>query len=111
MADKRVKATMSRVQEEIKPFVKKHIFGRDTVDAKYIRQIAVLLLNQYNNVSISQGLDQGKNGKPWLKITVKSFPFGEDKILEVMGVPKEKKKKDDLDWIDHIEEFEAFIDD
>ncbi|MCD7765367.1 MAG: IS110 family transposase [Lachnospiraceae bacterium] len=109
MIDKRVKATMSKVQEEIAPFVKKHVFSRDTVDAKYIRQIAVLFLHQYNNVSICQGLER-KDGKPWLKITVKTFPFSEDKILEVTGIPKEKKNNN-LDWIDHIEECEAFMDD
>ncbi|MCC8127463.1 MAG: hypothetical protein LIO92_08700 [Clostridiales bacterium] len=113
MTVRRVKTTMSKVQKAISPYVQKHVFGRDTIDANDIEQIAVLLLGQYNNVSISQGLDHGKDGKPWLKITVKSFPFSEEKILEVTGIPKkkEKKKKDDLDWIDRIEEYEAFMDD
>ncbi|MCD8125850.1 MAG: hypothetical protein LUE23_12665 [Lachnospiraceae bacterium] len=109
MSDKRKKATMNRVQKEIGPFIKKHVFGRDTVDAKHISQIAVLLLNQYNNVTLSQGVHPGKNGKLWLKIKVKSFLFSEEKVLEVTGAPK--KKKDDLDWIDHMEYFEAFMDD
>lgn len=109
MTVRRGKTTMSKVQKAISPYVHKHVFGRDTVDANDIERIAVLLLGQYNNVSISQGLDQGKDGKPWLKITVKSFPFSEEKILEVTGTPK--KKKDDLDWIDRIEEYEAFVDD
>ncbi len=111
MSDKRKKATMNRVQKEIAPYIKKHVFGRDTVDAKHISQIAVLLLNQYNNVTLSQGADPGKNGKFWLKIRVKSFPFSEEKVLEVTGALKKRKKKDDLDWIDYMEYFEAFMDD
>lgn len=102
---------MNRVQKEIAPYIKKHVFGRDTVDAKHINQIAVLLLNQYNNVTLSQGVDSGNNGKLWLKIKVKSFPFSEEKVLEVTGAPKKRKKKDNLDWIDHMECFEAFMDD
>ncbi|MCC8044093.1 MAG: hypothetical protein LIP12_01165 [Clostridiales bacterium] len=113
MTIKRVKATMGTVQKEISPYVQKHVFGRDTIDTNDIQRIASLLLGQYNNVSISQGLGRGKDGKPWLKITVKSFPFNEDKVLEVTGIPyrKEKKKRGDLDWIDRIEEFETFMDD
>lgn len=66
-------------------YVKRHIFGRDSVDAKNIPQIAGMLLKRYNNISIAQGLDQGKEGKPWLKITVKSFAHSKDIILEITG--------------------------
>lgn len=62
MTVRRVKTTMSKVQKAISPYVHKHIFGRDTVDANDIERIAVRLLGQYNNVSISQGLDRPHRG-------------------------------------------------
>ena len=111
MADKRIKASMSKIRSDIAPYVKKHILGRDTIDEQHVNQIASLLLNRYSNVSMSRGIEPGANGKPWLKIAVKTFPIGDEKVYEVTNSSKRKTKRDNSEWIDRIEEYEAMMDD
>ena len=112
--DNRRKASLSQVNSEVKPFIKKHLLGKNTVEANDINSLVRALLTKYSNVQISQGVAPGVDGKPWLKIKVKGMIKTSEILLEVEGKyrpPKSKGKKLDLGWIDEIEDYLAATED
>ncbi len=108
---KKEKADVNQVKKVLAPYVQKRFFGRDLLEEQYIRPVALLLLGQYQNITICQGVDPGVKSKPWMKITVKGFLFSEEIMLEVLPNRKGRNAKKGTDWIDRIEEWEAFMED
>ena len=111
MADTRKKASMSQVLSDIKPYITKKFMSSSYIHEKDIPAICKLLLSRYKNVTLQQGLT---NGKPDFRIRVKGLFMAEEKCFEVMDGGKRKpmgRKADDLAWIDRLEEMDAALDD
>ena len=111
MADTRKKASMSQVLSDIKPYITKKFMSSSYIHEKDIPAICKLLLSRYKNVTLQQGLT---NGKPDFRIRVKGLFRAEEKHFEVLDGGKRKpmgRKADDLAWIDRLEEMDAALDD
>ncbi len=112
MADKRTKTTMSKVNKEIAPYVKVHLFGKSTIDANNLSKVSLALLPKYNNVEIIQAREPGVDGKPYMKITVKETFGTKEQIFIITGkLNKKGKQKDSVAWVDDIEDYLAAIED
>ncbi len=111
MADTRKKASMSQILSDIKSYITKKFMSSPYIHEKNIPEICQILLLRYKNVTLQQGLT---NGKPDFRIQVKGLLGTEEKRFEVIGGTKKKStkhKKDDLAWIDRLEEIDAALDD
>ncbi len=108
--DKRIKASMSKVNKDIAPYIKVHLFGKSTVDANNLSKVSMALLPKYNNVEIIQAREPGADGKPYMKITVKGTFKTEELILIITG-KLNPKKKTSAEWVDDIEDYLAATDD
>ena len=111
MSDTRKKASMSQVLSDIKPYITKKFMSSPCIRENDIPAICQLLLFIYKNVTLQQGLT---NGKPDFRIQVKGMFRTEEKGFEVIGGAKKKStkhEKDDLAWIDRLEEIDAALDD
>ena len=109
--DVRKKASMSQVLSDIKPYITKKFMSPPCIRENDIPAICQLLLPGYKNVTLQQGLT---NGKPDFRIQVNGMFRTEEKCFEVIGGTKKKSvkhKKDDLAWIDRLEEMDAALDD
>ena len=111
MSDIRRKASMSQVLSDIKPYITKKFMSSPYIHENDIPVICQLLLTRYKNVILQQGLT---NGKPDFRIQVKGLLGTEEKRFEILAGGKKKstnQKKDDLAWIDRLEEIDAALDD
>ncbi len=111
MSDTRKKASMSQVLSDIKPYITKKFMSSPCIHENDIPAICQLLLPRYKNVILQQGLT---NGKPDFRIQVKGLLGTEEKRFEVLAGGRKKsinQKKDDLAWIDRLEEIDAALDD
>ena len=111
MSDIRRKASMSQVLSDIKPYITKKFMSLPYIHENDIPVICQLLLTRYKNVILQQGLT---NGKPDFRIQVKGLLGTEEKRFEILAGGKKKstnQKKDDLAWIDRLEEIDAALDD
>ncbi len=112
MKDKRIKTTMSKVNKEIAPYVKVHLFGKSTIDANNLSMVSLTLLPKYSNVEIIQAREPGVDGKPYMKISVKELFGTKEEIFIVTGkLSKKTKKKDSAAWVDDIEDYLAATED
>ena len=112
MRDNRVKATISKVNKDIAPYVKTHLFGRSTIAVNDCSKVSMALLPRYNNVEIIHAVEPGKGGKPYMRITDKGTFRKEEQILIVTGKFKSKKNQySSRHWVDDIEEYLAAMED
>lgn len=91
MKNKRTKASMQQVLKDIAPYTTKTLFGKMSIKEESIKPIAILLLNQYSNVKLTQGASTKSGGGPWLKIAVKGTLFSEEKTLDIIVSSKTRK--------------------
>ena len=111
MSDTRRKASMSQILSDIKPYITKKFMSSPCIHENDIPVICQLLLPRYKNVTLQQGVT---NDKPDFRIQVKGVLGTEEKRFEVIGGAKKKStkhEKDDLAWIDRLEEMDAALDD
>ena len=111
MSDTRKKASMSQILSDIKPYITKKFMSSPCIHENDIPAICQLILPRYKNVTLQQGLT---NGKPDLRIKVKGMFGTDEKRFEVISDGEKrttKHKKDDLAWIDKLEEIDAALDD
>ena len=111
MSDTRRKASMSQIFSDIKPYITKKFMSSPCIHENDIPVICKLLLSRYKNVALQQGLTYGK---PEFRIQVKRLLGTEEKSFEVLTGGRKKstnQKKDDLAWIDRLEEIDAALDD
>ncbi len=109
--DSRIKASMPQVLSNIKPYIKKKFMASPCIHESDIPVICQILLSRYKNVELQQGLT---NNRPDFRIRVKGLFGTEEKSFEVIGDAKkkpEKHNKNDLVWIDRLEEMDAALDD
>lgn len=110
MGEQRVKASMSKVNADIAPFISKHLLGNATVDDKNVSVIISLLLHKYRNVDITEFCDS-KIEKSCMRIVVKGLLGSEEKVLVITGMRTKKKPRTSSNWIDDIEEYLAATED
>lgn len=110
MKDLRIKAKISNVEIDIKPFIIKKWFMRECVNQKDLQTICDILLAKYNNVSLFED-ETGKN--PELLIRIKGLFKTKELRYEILGGLKKKKHRNepDLSWIDRLEELDAILND
>ena len=104
MFDIRKKATMSQVLADIKPYLTKRFLSAPVIDDKNLPVICQTLLRRYSNVKLVQGMT---NNKPNLRIRVEGAFSTKEHSFEVVHTGG--KKKDDLRWIDRVEETDAAL--
>ena len=107
----RKKASMSQVLSDIKPYITKKFMSQPSIHVNDIPVVCQILLSRYMNVELQQGVT---NDKPDFRIQVKGLLGTEEKRFEVLAGGRKKRtkqKKDDLAWIDRIEEIDAALDD
>ncbi|MCD8174860.1 MAG: hypothetical protein LUD41_02810 [Phascolarctobacterium sp.] len=93
MKDKRTRTTMQQVLKDIAPYTTKTMFGKMSIKEESIKPVAILLLNQYSNVKLSQGVSSKREGCPWMKISVKGILLSEEKTLDIIVSNKTKKAR------------------
>ena len=111
MINTKKRASMLQVVEDIKPYITKKFMSAPSIKESDIPDICRILLSRYKNVSFLQGLT---NSKPVFQIRVKGLLAVEEKAFEVTSSNRKKaasKKKDDLSWVDRLEEMDAVLDD
>lgn len=91
MKDKRTKTTIQQVLKDIAPYTTKTLLGKMSIKEESIKPVAILLLNQYSNVKLSQGVSSKREGCPWMKISVKGILLIEEKTLDIIVSNKTKK--------------------
>lgn len=106
MGDQRVKASMSKINADIAPYISKHLLGNATVDDKNVPVVISLLLHKYRNVDITEFYDS-KIEKSCMRIVVKGLLGSEEKVLVITGMHTKKKLRTSSNWIDDIEEYLA----
>lgn len=108
----RKKTSMSQVLTDIKPYIKTKLFGMSGIYEQDIPIVCRILLSGYSNVALEQGL---MNGRSDFRITVKGLFSSKERRFEVIVGKRRRQahpyKKDDLDWIDRLEEIDAALDD
>ena len=80
MSDIRRKTSMSQVLSDIKPYITKKCMSSPCIHENDIPAICQLVLFRYKNVTLQQGLT---NGKPDFRIQVKGLFRTEEKRFEV----------------------------
>ena len=98
------KASMSQVLADIKPYITKKFMATPYIKEQDIQAICQILLPRYKNVQLMQGLT---NNKPDLRIRVEGVLSTKERSFEVVHTGG--KKKDDLRWIDRLEEMDAAL--
>ena len=104
MFDTRKKATMSQVRADIKPYLTKRLLSASVIDDRYLPVICQTLLRRYSNVKLVQSVT---NNKPNLRIRVEGAFSTKERSFEVVHTGG--RKKDDLRWIDRLEEMDAAL--
>ena len=104
MFDTRKKATMSQVLADIKPYLTKRFLSEPVIDDKNLPVIRQTLLCRYSNVKLVQGVT---DNKPNLRIWVEGSFSTKERSFEVVRTGG--RKKDDLRWIDRLEEMDAAL--
>lgn len=104
MSDTRKKATIPQVLADIKPYLTKRFLSEPVIDDKNLPVICQTLLRRYSNVKLVQGVT---NNKLNLWIRVESAFSTKERSFEVVHTGG--KKKDDLRWIDRLEEMDAAL--
>lgn len=104
MFDTRKKATMPQVLADIEPYLTKRFLSEPVIDDKNLPVICQTLLCRYSNVKLVQGVT---NNKPDLRIRVEGAFSTKERSFEVVRTGS--KKKEDLSWIDRLEEMDAAL--
>ena len=104
MFDTRKKATMPQVMADIKPYLTKRFLSEPVIDDKNLPVICQTLLCRYSNVKLVQCVT---NNKPNLRIRVEGALSTKERSFEVVHTGG--RKKDDLRWIDRLEEMDAAL--
>lgn len=104
MSDTRKKATMPQVLADIKPYLTKRFLSEPVIDDKNLPVICQTLLCRYSNVKLVQGVS---NNKPNLRLRVEGVLSTKERSFEVVHTGG--TKKDDLRWIDRLEEMDAAL--
>ena len=104
MFDTRKKATMPQMLADIKLYLTKRFLSEPVIDDRCLPVICQVLLRRYSNVKLVQGVT---DNKPNLRIRVEGALFTKERSFEVVHTGG--RKKDDLRWIDRVEEMDAVL--
>lgn len=104
MSDTRKKATMPQVLADIKPYLTKRFRSEPVIDDRNLPVICQTLLCRYSNVKLVQGVT---NNKPNMRIRVEGALSTKERSFEVVHTGG--RKKDDLRWIDRLDEMDAAL--
>ena len=89
---------------DIKPYLTKRFLSELVIDDRYLPVICQTLLCRYSNVKLVQGVT---NNKLNLRIRVEGALSTKERSFEVVYTGG--KKKDNLHWIDRMEEMDAAL--